>query len=72
MSKERKYIREFKGEDLDTIWHYDLDIARSPIKVEIKYHKTPKQFEQEAKAFKQNKKHQKSQDVFFKNKKGKV
>lgn len=63
-----KYTRTFKGEDLDTVWHYDLSIAKSPIRVDIKYHKTEKQFEQEAKAAKSIKKQEKSQNKFFKDK----
>jgi hypothetical protein len=64
----RKFTRVFKGEDLDTTWHYDLDIAKSPIRVDIKYHKTEKQFEQEAKAAKDINKQEKSQNKFFKDK----
>jgi len=64
----RRFTRVFTGEDLDTTWHYDLDIAKSPIRVEIKYHKTPKQFEAEAKAAKQTKKQITSQNKFFQNK----
>lgn len=62
----QKYTRTFKGEDLDTVWHYDLSIAKSPIRVDIKYHKTEKQFEAEAKQAKQIKKQNKKQDEFFK------
>ena len=64
----RKFTRVFKGDDLDTTWHYDLDIARSPIRVDIKYHKTEKQFAQEVKAVKEVKKQERSQNKFFQNK----
>lgn len=65
----RRFIRVFKGEDLDTTWTYDLDITTTgPISVSIKYHKTEKQFEQEAKAAKNIKKQEKSQNKFFKDK----
>lgn len=66
--KPSKFTRSFTGEDLDTIWHYDLNIAKSPIKVEIKYHKTPKQFAEEVKQLKQIKKQNKQTNEFFKNK----
>jgi hypothetical protein len=62
----RKFTRIFKGIDLDTTWHYDLDIIKSPIRVDIKYHKTEKQFEQEAKLAKNINKQEKSQNKFFK------
>ena len=65
----RKFTRVFKGEDLDTTWTYDLDITTTgPISVSIKYHKTEKQFEAEAKAAKNIDKQEKSQNKFFKDK----
>jgi hypothetical protein len=65
----RRFTRVFKGEDLDTTWTYDLDVTTTgPISVSIKYHKTEKQFEQEAKAAKDINKQEKSQNKFFKDK----
>lgn len=67
IEKPQKWTRTFKGEDCDTLWHYDESITTSgPVRVDIKWHKTQKQFEQEAKMEKSIQKEKNKQNKFFK------
>jgi hypothetical protein len=70
VEQPKKWIRTFKGEDCDTTWHYDESITSSgPVRVDVKWHKTTKQFDAEVKANKATKKEQKRVNKFFENKK---
>jgi len=55
-----KYTRVFEGEkdgDIKKIvWHYDTEISKNPIKVDITYAKTVKQMKAELKETKAQKK----------------
>lgn len=55
-----KYTRVFEGDkDSDikkTVWHYDTEISKNPIKVDITYAKTAKQMKAELKETKAQKK----------------
>lgn len=63
------YTRIFKGEDCDTIWYYDTNITTNgPIRVDIKWHLTPKQMNTEMKAEKAKKSEQRRVNKFFKDK----
>jgi hypothetical protein len=65
----KKWTRVFKGDDCDTTWYYDDSITTNgPVRVDVKWHKTPKQFEAEMKAEKAIKKEQKRVNKFFSNK----
>jgi hypothetical protein len=65
----KKWTRVFKGDDCDTTWYYDNSITTNgPVRVDIKWHKTQKQFEEEVKAKKAIKKEQKRVNKFFANK----
>ena len=62
----RKYTRVFESADCSTTWHFDLDIARSPIRVDVKWNKTPAQMKAESKQEKEQKKLTKQHNDFFK------
>jgi len=66
VERPRKYTRVFEGIDCTTTWHYDLDIARSPVRVDIKWHKSPAQMKAELKLEKEEKKNQTKHNKFFK------
>lgn len=67
VEQPKKYTRVFKGEDCDTVWYFDNAVTtQGPIKVDIKWHKTQKQFDQEVKMEKMLKKQKKQQNKFFK------
>jgi hypothetical protein len=62
-----KYTRKFKGEDCDTTWHYDTSITTvGPVRVDVKWHKTLKQMNDEMKAEKAAKKIKSDNNKFFK------
>jgi hypothetical protein len=70
IEQPKKWSRLITGEDCDTTWYYDESITTSgPVRVEIKWHKTPKQFEAEVKAEKAQKKEKKRVSKFFEDKK---
>jgi hypothetical protein len=69
VEQPKKWTRVFKGEDCDTTWYYDESVTTNgPVRVDVKWHKTPKQFEAEMKAEKEIKKEQKRVNKFFANK----
>ena len=69
VEQPKQWVRVFKGEDCDTTWYYDDSITTNgPVRVDVKWHKTPKQFEAEMKAEKAIKKEQKRVNKFFANK----
>jgi hypothetical protein len=62
-----KYTRKFKGEDCDTTWYYDTSITTAgPVRVDVKWHKTLKQMNDEMKAEKAAKKVKSNNNKFFK------
>jgi len=70
IEQPKKWTRVFKGDDCDTTWYYDDSITTNgPVRVDVKWHKTQKQFEAEVKAEKAIKKEQKRVNKFFENKK---
>jgi hypothetical protein len=66
VERPRKYTRVFEKEDCTTTWYYDLDIALSPVRVDVKWHKSPAQMKAEAKITKEEKKNQVRSNKFFK------
>jgi hypothetical protein len=49
VERPRKYTRVFEGKDCTTTWHYDLDVALSPVRVDVKWHKSMAQMKAEIK-----------------------
>jgi hypothetical protein len=61
------FKRVYKGEDCDTTWYYDTSITTTgPVRVDVKWHKTLKQMNDEMKAEKLAKKTQSEHNKFFK------
>jgi hypothetical protein len=54
-----KYTRIFeseKGNDIKkTVWHYDTEISKNPIRIDVTYAKTPKEMNKELKETKAQK-----------------
>ena len=72
IEKPRKYKRVFKGEDCDTTWYFDEEITKSgPVKVDVKWHKTYKQLQEEGKREREENRKKKEINKFFKDKEAK-
>jgi hypothetical protein len=69
IEKPRVYKRVFKGDDCDTTWFYDENVTKNgPVRVDIKWHKTYKQLQQEGRQERAKEREKIKINKFFKEK----